>query len=62
MLKVWWEIFPTFNVAKSKATWPQFHNILLITISYTVITKGSTNYESLCSYVIDSRNHGWSYL
>jgi len=30
MLKVCWEIFPTFNVTKSKATWPKFRKILLI--------------------------------
>jgi len=34
MLKVWWEIFATFNVAKSKATWPKFHKILLISLIF----------------------------
>jgi len=28
MLKVWWEIFPTLRVAKSKATQPKFGKIL----------------------------------
>jgi len=27
VLKAWWEIFPTFNVAKSEATWPKFCKI-----------------------------------
>jgi len=35
MLKVWWEIFATFYVAKSKATWPNFRKILLITLLVT---------------------------
>jgi len=30
MLKIWWEIFPKFNVPKSKATWLKFRKILLI--------------------------------
>ena len=30
ILNVWWETFPTFNLAKSKATWPKFRKILPI--------------------------------
>jgi len=36
-LKVWWQIFPTVNVAKSEATVAKFRKILLITISYPVL-------------------------
>ena len=35
MLKVRWEIFPTFSVAKSKATWLKFRKILLIILLIT---------------------------
>ena len=47
MLKVWLELFRIiFNVAKSKVV--KFRNILLIILlvnSYTVMSKGSANYE-----------------
>jgi len=45
MLKVWWEIFPTFSVAKSKSTWLEFHNILLIMPLVTQYLKWFANYE-----------------
>jgi len=51
MLKVWWEMSPTFNVAKSKATWLKFHKIMLI-ILQCVHEKQPPKYNAMVFKVL----------